>query len=315
VARAVRAIEWDTLWVMPREEDTLLLRPYMLASLDSEVYVVDSDGYIVALRENDGSVIWRAGRHGSGPAEFAQPYWLGTTPAREIMVLDQLARRLVMFHLNGEYSRYVSLMDARGEPLAACALEDASFLVFLGGDSVVAVGSDGRARDRSIQPWNVNDVHGIVNQTVLDRDPVTGTCVAAMLVGDRFLSFNAAEGFGIARKYVEPFASPEWLRSSSGRDSLSHNHHAVWDIEVRNDTLWVLFEGTTEFRRKLLDAYAVSTGEYLFTLLLPNRASLFASTGAGFVFRMTQEDGARALIALRPRWLDSPVTLEQIAPR
>jgi hypothetical protein len=79
--------------------------------------------------------------------------------------------------------------------------------------------------------------------------------------------------------------------------------------------LWVLFEGTTEFRRKLLDAYAVSTGEYLFTLLLPNRASLFASTGAGFVFRMTQEDGARALIALRPRWLDSPVTLEQIAPR
>ena len=99
--------------------------------------------------------------------------------------------------------------------------------------------------------------------------------------------------------FVEPVELPRWVRSTAGEDSLSSERLAALDAVVRNDTLWVLFQGNTESQKRLLDAYDFQTGAYLSTLLLPTRANHFALAGDVIVLEEGQTDGSFALIAIR----------------
>ncbi len=294
--RKFASVSWDTVWITGKAPAGEVHQPYTMTADESRIYVIDAPAELVALRSTDGSQVWRAGRRGSGPAEFTQVFWLSVSPAGEVVVLDRGKRRATLFDTAGAYSRSISLLRAQGNPEAFCPLPDGGFLVaVLGGDTVVDISPDAVPRRLLRRPWNITDPNGVANQVIMDRDHDTGTCVTGLMHGGGF-SFYDGKNFTKPVRYIDDFDPPTYVTP----DSLSHDLMGVWDMELRHDTLWVLFEGRSAMGKRLLDAYDYS-GRYMETLLLPGSATQFARSGDTYVFRMDQEDGSRALVALRPR--------------
>lgn len=300
LSRRYQQISWDTLWMTTTTSAPSVWLPYTMEADERRLYVIDAaTSTLVALDLHTGEQRWVSGGSGQGPGEFAQPFWLSVTASDEVIVLDRGSRRAMRFDTLGAYAGFLPLVRARGNPEALCVLANGAALVaVMGGDTIAHLSPGGEPLAWIDRPWRIVDRNGVLNQTVMDTDSDTGTCVAARMVGGHFSIYDG-KGFPQLYPYVDSLKPPHYLRSSSGLDSLSHDILGVWDIEVHRDTLWVLFEGESELARRLLDAYDAESGFYLQTVVLPAPATLFAINGDVIAIRSEQSDGTDAVIGLR----------------
>lgn len=149
--RVMRESSWTPAWTAGGSSaDTFLLQPLALAADDEHVYVLDRGGSrVVALRATDGSVVWLAGREGSGPGELKRPQGITRSPRGEILVSDAGNGRVAVFGTNGRFRRTVALATP---PYFdnLCALADGSVLVRSVGpvDPVFHIDAGGRRSRR-----------------------------------------------------------------------------------------------------------------------------------------------------------------------
>ena len=299
--RSIIASNWDTVWTVSGESEHAILQPVTLAADREHIFIVDwSEQRLVALRHADGVEAWSVGRKGSGPGEFQELAFVSMTPGGDVAVVDQLARRMTTYGSDGSARSDVSLLPLGGAPESFCAQANGGFLFALfATDSLVELLPSG-ARGRSVgKPSPVSDPKGLLNQVLLAGDATGTSCAAVLYVGAGFSSLSKLDSTR-SFSYVEAMEVPQWLLSTSGADSLSSEAVSARHAVVRNDTLWVLFEGKTDWRRRLLDAYDLRTGSYLSTLLLPTRANKFALSGDLIVLQAPQKDGSVAFVAIRP---------------
>ena len=300
ISRNILTTVWDTVWSVSGQPEHPILEPGALASDTTHVYVVDwSERRLVALRAADGTQAWSAGRLGLGPGEFQQPVFVSSTSTGDVAVVDQATRRLTRYATDGSKKSDLSLLPLGGAPESFCALPGGGFLFALfASDSLVELLPTGERGRSVLKPSPVRDPKGLLDQVVLAGDASAAVCAAVLYLGVGYSMVSLSDS-SRAFPFVEPVELPRWLRSAAGEDSLSSERLAALDAVVRNDTLWVLFQGNTDSQKRLLDAYDVRTGAYLSTLLLPTRANQFALAGDVIVLEAGQNDGSFALIAIR----------------
>lgn len=300
--RLLSSPQWDTVWIASAQSDAAILEPGSLTADSAATYVVDwSERHVVALRNTDGRKLWSAGRRGSGPGEFSELMFLGTTPDGLIAAIDQASRRMSYYARDGSHVRDVSLLRLGGAPESFCMLPDGNQLfASFAADSLIVLSRSGD-RIRAIpKPSPVRDPKGGLNQVLLRSDAIGARCAAALYLGVGF-SQVSLEGETAIHPYIEDVPLPTWTYSAAGADSLTSDALAALDTFVRGDTLWVLFEGGSSLQRRILDAYDLRSGRYLSSLTLPTRANKFAWAGDLLVLEAGQGDGTFALVAVRQR--------------
>jgi hypothetical protein len=94
--RTFTNVTWDTVFhVGGSMEDTVLLRPRMLAADAEQLYVYDLHSFRLTSFDRQGQVRWSVGRQGQGPREFANPIHLAPMPSSAgVAVLDPDAARI-----------------------------------------------------------------------------------------------------------------------------------------------------------------------------------------------------------------------------
>lgn len=288
---------WDTVFVVGgTSEDTLLLRPRLLAARANRLYAYDySDAQIKAF-DSSGVLLWRFGGKGSGPAEFRNAMDLLVSSDGNVWVLDSGTDRISIISHDGDLLRTVPL----GSPRTARVVPEDSgtFLALAFGSSDF---------------WTVRDDSGIVKDSYVFpaaewvtanpafRQVITGTSKSgdtwgvAFLFGDLFAIYDRRQLRCMGR-LIEgtPLPSPGARRERGSRPP-------IWAIAiaVSDSAVYALANDGTSPEGRVLDEYRASDCTYRHSLPLPRRFSAMALGDSVLFFE--HEDPAPTIVALRVR--------------
>jgi len=91
--------------------DDTLARPLLLAADGHRVYYCDyGDGRLSAI-DTTGRLLWRAGRRGQGPDEWANPTSILAVQGGGVAVVDGASARFTRVDANGRFTRLVTTVD------------------------------------------------------------------------------------------------------------------------------------------------------------------------------------------------------------
>lgn len=286
--RVIREVTDTVLVVGGTEGDTTFFTPTMLAYFGDRLAVWDRDRSQVAGLSPEGFVVWRYGRPGSGPDEFAGVTQIAADDENRVWVLDANNAR-------------VSILDEDGRLVRAFRMPDVGFA-----DRLMPLG-DGQALLMGLDPMlHVIDEHGNLlgskphpyasygslhpisayNRGIHDLD--SDSTVFFFYYGGGFARTDRSlGGVPTLRTYVESIPFPEvTIERSEGADgsvttssSVNATRLAVTAGAAADGVLSLLFQGDTEYGNRLIDRYSIGSGDYLGSLLLPDTARAIAVRG------------------------------------
>ncbi|HEX8693250.1 MAG TPA: hypothetical protein VF746_12560 [Longimicrobium sp.] len=305
--RRITVTRWDTLWSAGGAlQDSLLLRPYLLAAGDSAVYVFDGgSSRLLAFGRSDGALRWMSGRRGGGPGEFQRVRDLKLAANASPVLLDVANRRITFLDGRGALRDEIPLPDVGYADQMVPLADGRVVLLTDRPDSALAVvDRGGRVAERVPFPWQeFSKLHPLVRQGSLAASRHGESWVFGFSLGDGWLGFRGTRPLRDLNPYVEPAEFPKVeTRSEGGTVTTrlaSYTPCSGCDISMDGADVYVLFGGLTASRRALLDRYAVESGRYRETFLLPVRATK-AAVADGVVYVLVDEPYP-AVLALRPR--------------
>jgi len=271
--------------------DTILLRPSeMLEARDGLIALFDYGRMAVEAFDTTGTLLWVRGKRGDGPTEFRDPSGLTIDDDGSVWVQDRVHRAAVEIESNGRMRAPVPLPPPGADDRPSEIVATSSYLVLLTSmeqELTVWDPTTGSLR-RYASPWTrLNEHHWMGRQSMIRRGP-ENTLVNVFVMGGGFRSFTPGTTFDELHAFIEPIPIPGSSVTSAdgGRvriTSVEASYRAAIDAAVGDDILYVLFEGSTPDRRRLVDQYELHGGSYLGSWILPERASAIAVDGGRFI--------------------------------
>jgi hypothetical protein len=305
VSRKMVEVAWRERWLAGGGEgDTTVLMPSYLVGDGRLVYALETQFHrVVALRAEDGVVVWRAGGEGSGPQELRNPTAITLDPHGNVLVVDQGNGRLAILAPTGIFVAHVALQEL-GFPHGLCALGDGSVLVTAVATEhpLVRVSTRGRVTQRYELPWK--DLIGAGSLSIqgdLESDG-DGGCIYALSKGRGFVRFR--DGRLTPHDYVEWFDVPRSERvgdpyAGGRRETLAEGPIAAQGLGVGKEGIAVGFSGRTNEAGRLIDFYDGNTGAYTHSYASPRWFQRMSRAGNLYLF-ITRVDGYPAVLAAEP---------------
>lgn len=289
--RVVQAAEWDTVFAVGGEvEDTLVLRPLLLAARGGRVYLYDHFDHRVKAFDAGGALRWTFGRAGYGPDEFRNAFDVEVGPDGAVWVVDAGAGRITIVEPGGTLRGHIRLDGRMVRDVLPLAGDTLALPVGAGDHLWVGLDDRGRFRGGGGFP-----IEGMAEVDPLVRIPFAAvggdsrTWAAAFPQGEHFVVYEGREP-RCRGSLVEggPFPEP------SGGAPL----YWIAAIAVTDSSVFVLANGRTGERLRLLDEYSAGDCRYRRTLLLPRKFVSMAHDAG--TFYLGYEQPAPGLMALRP---------------
>jgi hypothetical protein len=264
---------------------------------EGRLYIVDRAApRLVALDARTGAYLWRVGRRGSGPAEFAGIASIYPDRNGGVGVVDIRNRRISRMTPDGRFAEIVPTGKLGQQPNQACRYGDTHLLtadVFR--DSLVEFDSLGTPVRRLSPLWpDLGGADWESRQVVLRSDAASAACLVALSTGRGFAVLKAGQQ-PVFAPYVETF---EVYKVGDRKDERELKFWATYQASLAQDTVFILFSGRTREKDRLIDRYSARTGAYLDTYRLPFATPRFA-VGDAMVFVV--DTSQTRILALRRR--------------
>jgi hypothetical protein len=263
--------------------DTILLKPGLgLDIRDERIGVIDLGRMAVEMFDLEGNLLWVAGKKGGGPTEFEGPESLSIDREGRTWVLDGKNLRVTPIDRDGRMEVPFPIPSSPDElnPGGVMVLDDGQLLF-----TWITSGRQGLWNPTTSvaqvlpNPWTSSDDYDPLSiQTTVVRGP--GQMLThVFLMGGGFQSFALGDQFEHLVPFVERTPLPK-IRTERRRDgttfitirSIDASYGAALSAAISGNTLYVLAEGATQSRRRLIDRYEVPSGRYLGSWRIPQRA-------------------------------------------
>ncbi len=239
--------------------------------------VVDRGANTIRTINDDGTAAWSFGRSGEGPGEFGFIQDIDVTSSGEIMVLDRRLNRATWIDgRNGELLATIGLSIGEVYGILPYRESRGALIVPGTGKETVLwnrVSEQGRILETAEMPLPC--VHNLACEFFTTTTGNRGSAVAFRWSSS--LIFLDPDGsVRLATEGIEQIAFPEMktyeVPSLSARvtrvDPMADE--AVSTLAANETRLFVLALGATEHRGRVVDSYAVASGEYLGSFLFPH---------------------------------------------
>lgn len=295
--RKVEVAAWDTVWHTNRVFMDSVLPSPSLMSFNRDVLYVFDDALLrlAALEATTGRLLWRVGRLGQGPGEFAGVGSILPTPGGGVGIVDLANRRLTLVSASGAVSASISLAAMGSQPNQVCASADRFLVADAFQPFLQVMDSAGAPTERLLPIWH--DLVGTgweSRQVMLRNDETASKCLVALFSGRGF-AILTPDGGKVTVPYVETF---DVFGTGARRDEGTMAFWATVDASFDGDTVLIHFAGKTADKYRLIDRYDANSGAYLGSARLPFRSPEIAS-GRGLVFAV--DSGGLEIVALRAR--------------
>lgn len=257
------------------DQDTTLIDPYLMASDSGGVFLFETDGRVLRY-DTTGGRLWVQGHKGGGPGEYRNPrdmkfgpdhgIWLVDPDQGRVTVLDPAEGRVrAMIPMQVPYSNTITPLRT-GFVLYPSFLPNDIYYFGAQGDTIV---SD------TIQ-WSGRSLEWMARQIRSAVDPQSSQWVIGFIYGNGWFAYDTMRQGTTRRYYVEPTRFPPVIKENFPDGAIGtklvRTPPSALDLELRGDTVFVLFGGGGADERKKIDLYSFKTGNYLKSFLLPWQA-------------------------------------------
>lgn len=258
------------------DQDTTLIDPYLMASDEGGVFLFESDGRVLRY-DTAGTRRWVQGRSGGGPGEYRNPRDMKVGPGNGVWLVDpDQGRVTVLDPIDGAVR---SMIPMRVPYSSTITPVNGGFALFPNDlpHDIYYFNTAGDTTAADSIPWSgVRQIEWISRGVRSAVDPATGRWVLAFIYGNGWFAFDTARHGTPRRFYVEPTRFPpvvkDFYPDGAIGTKLVRTPASALDLELRGDTLFVLFGGTAPDQRKTIDLYSYQTGNYLESWRLPEPA-------------------------------------------
>lgn len=303
--RVFDPVSFDTLWSLGEHADSSF--SYLWSPRNAPgggLYVADIGNARLHHVNAAGELVWSYGRRGQGPGELMEVRVIGVDPQGNAIIIDNLNRRIVTVGRDGSLLSERPLPNDVGHTTAVAALDDGNFAVghFTGPWALLS--NDGDLLEHIEPPWE-----GFADKPFLE---VVGQAIPVRGSNRWVYSFDAAgewivfDGGVVQGRYphIEDIPFPEVLvtKTENGATMVSYEGSppiTTAGLAVRQDTLFVLYFGTTEYSGRVMDKYDIDTGDYLGSVLFPGRTTGVALGDDDIVYAVSDSPLFPTVTALR----------------
>lgn len=302
--RGIVDTEWETVWrVGGTESDTTLYDVALIDADSAGVYVYDPGRYQVLRISAEGEVQWAYGGRGKGPDEFTNVRDLKVDPRGGLWILDPENTRVTVLTSQGNVDVRIPYRDIRHPDQLITISHDRVILVAAERERpLYVIDRQGRVIERLEIPWaRFGKLHPLAAQMLTAAGPAGNRFALAFRMGNGFFAFDRSAPLPYHGIFVEhaPFPAIERFRSGSSRSVRVHRtYDSAVSLAVGNGHVYVHFGGQTAEQYAVIDIYALATGRYERSLVLPRAADRIA-IGRGIVYGM-YKDPYPVLEAWRP---------------
>lgn len=282
--------------------DDTLARPLLLTADDHRIYWFDyGDGRLSAM-DTIGRLLWRAGRRGQGPGEFANPTSLLAVRGGGVVVVDGGAARFARIDAAGRFARLVSSVDI---PQRLARGPGSTLIAFAGQNGrLTATLLDSVFTSIRSLPWAgwPDSASGLATQLRVSSG-AAGQVAAVSTVTARIFPLRAgalALNSGVDGLDARPLPPRVPLAGDNGLVVAGFppgTKPAIRDVAIVVEYLFVLPAGEA-FDGRTLDVYVATTGRYLASLRLPIGLNVLTGRMADLVAVSLEEYPA----IVRLRW-------------
>jgi len=297
--RRIAKVQWDTVWRTNRSfMDSVLPAPTLMTFNRGTLFVFDpAMARLAALDAKTGALLWKVGRVGQGPQEFAGVSALFLDRAGGVGVVDIRNGRIARVSALGQFTGLVPTATVGHQANEVCAFGDNRFVAADVGTSTPLVLDSMGGLIKKLSPiWQdlVDAPSNDSRQVLLWNDETGKRCLVALLSGRGFALLSPDRAPVVAR-YAEDF-DVYGVGERKGEGEIKFA--AIYDAEFVADTVLILFSGRTPDKARLIDRFSATSGKYLGTYLLPFKTVEFAA-GGGMVFELDPSE--TNIIAVRLR--------------
>jgi hypothetical protein len=290
-SRRFAAAEWHQVGgIAPAVESPLLL-PLLLAASGGLFVVFDYGDHAVKAFRLNGTLLWKLGRSGGGPREFANPTDLQADQDNRFWVLDPNNLRVTIIDSLGEVVRMVRLPRpvTRIIPLQgglSVALDNSATFAFL-------LNEDGRVLDTVPRPGSLAEAAALALEARVTSAGQGRAGIITFLYGGALVEVSRE---GRVTRYVagvEPIDLPkivQWERAGALFTRLDPAApYGALAVSSQGDDVYVVFAGKTRHAGGLVDIYGTEDLAYRGSLTTPRPCtSLAVPAPATFVCLVSQ---------------------------
>lgn len=299
----------DELWhINGSMDDTSLVQPgEMIVGNDGVVVIDNSYPRAVSLSTTDGHIQWVIGTTGSGPGEWRGPLSLAGAFGSDIVILDRTLRRISMVSQNGKFLRSVQV-DGLRTANAVCITGGSRMVVnAIGIDSSLLITFDaenGKIAQTAGLPWpEYATLPGIAAQLV--ASPVKDGCLIGTTYGSGIAKIHSDAVHIDTIAAMERVATPtiEWRKTQFGRGMTlgKGTMNGTSALARVGRYVVVAFGGRTQSKRRILDFYEWSNGQYVGSLATRTEVLALAGDEDTLYLRTEEETGFFRIGALKFR--------------
>lgn len=302
---APEKVRWSVITRIGGELNDTLLQMVVGPAVGADgVYVSDLAAKRVTKFDHSGNTVWQFGRPGGGPGEFSEPRDVRLDTRGNVWVLDPKNARITILTSAGSWTRDIPLTGIKAFPLEMVPQRDGTVILYVLDPNApfVRLDSLGNVIER-VAPWSdFAALPTISSQLTLATDPTDEHWIAGFRVGPGFFRFEDKLSRSTIGHYSEKIPFPKVVTSREGNRTISGFEEkpisAARSITLSHDHIYVLFGGTSNNRRKLVDVYDTTSLEYVRSFLLPESAVLIAWFDGGLY--VLQENPYPEIVFLRP---------------
>ncbi len=280
--RTTESVEWLSVFeIGGSDADTTLYNPHLLVADDSGVYVYDFGRYQILKVSRAGEIEWVFGGRGQGPDEFTRVRDIELDPRGHLWILDPDNARLTILTPAGEVEARVPLDDMpRADQVIPLSGERAVLQVYERERPLYVIDRTGSIVDRLDVSWpGFRRLHPLASQFLAAADPAGRYFALAFRVGDGFFVYEDLSAMPYHGAFVEHATFPNVRTYEKGRERtwrVDRGTDTAISLAIRSARLYVHFGGETEDGFALIDIYAIRTGAYEKSLILPRSVSAIA---------------------------------------
>jgi len=97
-------------------DDDIFQKPMAVAVSGTRIYISDTENHRVQVYDYNGNILFKFGKHGSGPGEFRFPYGIAVAKDGRIFVADMYNDKISVFTPSGDFLHYFGSSLDIGKP-------------------------------------------------------------------------------------------------------------------------------------------------------------------------------------------------------
>lgn len=263
------------------DQDTTLIDPYLMASDPGGVFLFESDGRILRY-DTTGARLWVQGHSGGGPGEYRNPRDMKIGPDHRLWLVDPDQGRVTVLDPQGTVREMIPMRVPYSNTITPVKDGFVLYPTFLPADLYYFTATGDTAGSDTI-PWGGRNLEWMSRQIRSAVDPASGQSVIGFIYGNGWFGYDTARRATGRRYYIEPTRFPPVIKESFPDGGIGtklvRTPASALDLELRGDTVFVLFGGGGPEERRKIDLYSFKTGNYLKSLLLPWQAEEIGLSG------------------------------------